>query len=222
MESHTASQQQEGGIGLKGEEGAQGAKPSSPEGQAHKGKENKGDGKGIPAQEKEDKLSVLADQLLRLQAEFDNYKKRTAAEKERISGQSEAKIMLRMLPIYEEMGIASQEAQKIHDEALRKGIQLVLGKLRSTFEKEGLSQMNTEGEKFDPYKHDAAMAQESELPEGQIIRCISPGYIFRGNILRHALVAVSSGKRKEEKGNGEGQGKGVEKGDGAKETRGKE
>jgi molecular chaperone GrpE len=200
---HTASHGQEAAPGkqeewqenalLIQEEGKHGENSAS--GQAQERKEG----------QKEDKLSALTDQLLRLQAEFDNYKKRTVAEKERLSEHTEAKLMLRMLPIYEELGLATQEAGKIHDEALRKGILLVLGKLRSTFEKEGLSRMEAEGEKFDPYKHDAAMTQESELPEGEIVRCISQGYLFRGNILRHALVAVSSGKKKEdETGRNEG------------------
>lgn len=138
-------------------------------------------------------LSTLSDQMLRLQAEFDNYKKRTAKEKEALIHQSEAKLMLRMLPVYEEIKLAEAEAAKIHDEAIRKGILLVLGKLRSSFEKEGLSEMKLSGEKFDPFRHEAAMHEPSGLPEGAIVRIIKKGYAFRGEILQHAIVSVSSG-----------------------------
>ena len=143
-------------------------------------------------------LSALSDQMLRLQAEFDNYKKRTSKEKEQLVHQSEGKLMLRMLPVYEEIKLAEAEAAKIHDEAIRKGILLVLGKLRSSFEKEGLSEMKLHGEKFDPFRHEAAMHEPSDLPEGGIVRVIKKGYLFRGEMLQHAIVSVSAGKKKEE------------------------
>ena len=144
------------------------------------------------------RLSAFSDQLLRLQAEFDNYKKRTAKEKEQLVRQSEAKMMLRMLPVYEELELAEVEAAKLPGENLRKGILLVLSKLRSSFEKEGLQEMKTEGEKLDPFRHEAAMHEPSGLPEGAIVRVIQKGYTFRGELLRHAIVSVSSGKEKEE------------------------
>jgi len=149
-------------------------------------------------------LSTLSDQMLRLQAEFDNYKKRTAKEKEQLMHQSEAKLMLRMLPVYEEIKLAEAEAHKIQDEAIRKGILLVLGKLRSSFEKEGLSEMKLHGEKFDPFRHEAAMHEQSDLPEGTIARVIKKGYAFRGEILQHAIVSVSAGKKKDERAAQEG------------------
>lgn len=144
------------------------------------------------------KLSSLSDSLLRLQAEFDNYKKRTAKEKEALVHHSEAKLMLRMLPVYEEIRLAEAEAAKMHDDATRKGILMVLGNLRKSFEKEGLQEMKLEGEKFDPFRHEAAMHEQSGQPEGSIVRVIQKGYTFRGEMLRHAIVSVSSGKTKEE------------------------
>jgi len=149
----------------------------------------------------EEKISSLSGQLLRLQAEFDNYKKRTAKEKEALSTQSEAKFMLRLLPIYEELGLAENEAKKMDDEAVKKGILLVLSKFRAAFEKEGLSEMRLEGEKFDPFRHETAMREDSAAPEGTIVRVIQKGYLFKGEMLRHAIVSVSSGKKPGEKEN---------------------
>ena len=158
---------------------------------------------------KEDSLSatlaVLSDELLRLQAEFDNYKKRTAKEKEAVSLAAEAKMMQRMLPIYEEISIAEKEAQKIPDQAVRKGIALVLSKLRSSFEKDGLQEMKLVGEKFDPFRHEAAMHELSDQPEGTIMNVIKKGYLFRGEVLRHAIVSISSGKKAEENAKKEGE-----------------
>lgn len=149
------------------------------------------------------KLSSLSDSLLRLQAEFDNYKKRTAKEKEALVHRSEAKLMLRMLPVYEEIKLAEAEAAKIHDEPVKKGILLVLGKLSTSLEKEGLQEMKLEGEKFDPFRHEAAMHEQSGQPEGSIVRVIQKGYTFRGEMLRHAIVSVSSGKKEEGAPSGE-------------------
>ncbi len=144
-------------------------------------------------------LSALSDQMLRLQAEFDNYKKRTAKEKEQLAHNAEGKLMLRMLPVYEEIRMAEAEAGKLSDEAVKKGILLVLGKLQGSFEKEGLQEMKLEGEKSDPFRHETAMREDSDAPEGTIVRAIQKGYLFRGEVLRHAIVSVSSGKKPEEK-----------------------
>ncbi len=147
----------------------------------------------------EKKLAEMNERLLRLAAEFDNYKKRTAKEKEQIAAHSEAKFMLRLLPIYEEIALAEKECAKIGDKPVREGIMLVLSKLRQSFEKDGLQEMKLEGEKFDPFRHESALREESDAPEGQIVRAIQKGYLFRGEVLRHAIVSVSVGKKQDEK-----------------------
>jgi molecular chaperone GrpE len=78
---------------------------------------------------------------------------------------------------------------------------MVLSKLRASFEKQGLQPMKLMGEKFDPYKHEVALREDCDSPEGQIVRVISQGYNFRGLPLKHAIVSVSSGK-KDDKANG--------------------
>jgi len=147
----------------------------------------------------EKKLAETNERLLRLAAEFDNYKKRTAKEKEQISAHSEAKFMLRLLSIYEEIALAEKECAKVKDAAVKHGALLVLEKLRRAFESEGLSEMKLEGAKFDPFLHESALREESEMPEGQIVRVIQKGYSFRGEVLRHAIVSVSAGKKQEKK-----------------------
>ena len=144
-------------------------------------------------------FSELSDRLLRLTAEFDNYKKRTAKEKEALAVQSEARLMLRMLPAYEEAGLAIKEVEKITDAATRKGVMMVLGNLRASFEKEGLQPMKLEEEKLDPFRHEVALREESDAPEGTIVRVIKQGYLYKGAVLQHAIVSVSSGKKMEEK-----------------------
>ena len=135
----------------------------------------------------------LSDRLLRLTAEFDNYKKRTAKEKDALATQSEARIMLRLLPAYEEIGLAEKEVAKILDKPTRDGVLMVLGKLRKSFENEGLQPMQLDGEKLDPFRHEVAMREESDAPEGAIVRTIRAGYLYKGAVLQHAIVSVSEG-----------------------------
>jgi len=146
------------------------------------------------AEEKCDCAS-LNDKYLRISAEFDNYKKRTEKEKVELCRASEARLMLRLLPIYEEAKLAAAEAAKLPDSDTKKGVLLVLAKLLSQFEKEGLQPMKLEGEKLDPFRHEVALQEASNAPEGTIVRVIKHGYLYKGEVLQHAMVSVSSGKK---------------------------
>ncbi|MFA6328429.1 MAG: nucleotide exchange factor GrpE [Candidatus Micrarchaeia archaeon] len=178
-------------------------------------------GKGVPAakpdeekhgfpgesaqNEIEQAFASLSDRLLRLGAEFDNYKKRTAKEKEAIALQSEARAVLRMLPIYEEIGLAGKEVARLPESEAKKGTLLVLAKLRKAFEGDGLLPMKLEGEKLDPFRHEVAFREESDAPEGTIVHVVKQGYLYKGEVLQHAIVSVSSGKKTvEEEANGGG------------------
>ena len=103
--------------------------------------------------------------------------------------------MLRLLPIYEEISLAEKEVAALPDGGVKKGVQMVLSKLRSSFLKDGLQEMRLEGEKFDPFRHDCAMKEASDAPEGTIVRAIQRVYLFRGEILKHAVVSISAGKK---------------------------
>jgi molecular chaperone GrpE len=156
---------------------------------------------GAPSENAQDEIeqafSGLTERLLRLTAEFDNYKKRTAREKDELCRASEARLMIRLLPAYEEAGLAQKEVEKITDTATRNGVLLVLGNLRTSFEKEGLQPMKLENEKLDPFRHEVALREDSDAPEGTIVRVIKQGYFYKGEVLRHAIVSVSSGNKTE-------------------------
>ena len=74
---------------------------------------------------------------------------------------------------------------------------MVLGKFRKTFENEGLQPMPLSGEKLDPFRHEVALREESDAPEGTITRIIRAGYLYKGAVLQHAIVSVSAGKNAE-------------------------
>jgi len=172
-----------------------------PPGKTQDAESKLGQKSGTPAEnaqnEVEQAFSALSERLLRLTAEFDNYKKRSAREKDEICRASESRLMLRMLPAYEEAGLAMKEVEKMPDAATRKGVLMVLGNLRASFEKEGVQPMKLEAEKLDPFRHEVALREESDAPEGTIVRVIKQGYLYKGAVLQHAIVSVSSGKKNE-------------------------
>jgi len=187
-----AEQKQPAAQHEKKHEAAQAAEEGAP-GKKHEPHEEK--------KEKKCDCAALTDKCLRLTAEFDNYKKRTAKEKEALALQSESRLMLRLLTIYEEIGLAEKEVIKLPESDARKGTLLVLAKLRKSFESEGLLPMKLEGEKLDPFRHEVALREDSVMPEGTIVRVIKQGYLYKGELLQHAIVSVSSGKKPgEEKG----------------------
>src|SRR3990170_5006245 len=98
------------------------------------------------------------DRLLRLQAEFDNYKKQMIKEREETVKYSNEKLVLQLLPVYEslENGVQSAKNNDTND-ALFKGIELVYQQFNDILEKNGLKPIKALGEKFDPYRHEALM-----------------------------------------------------------------
>jgi len=141
--------------------------------------------------EKDTKLTELTESLQRVAAEFDNYKKRVAKEKGEIEKSGSAKMVGKLLSFLDELELASKSAEKSQDAVLKDGLGLLCLKFKGLLEKEGLQEMNPVGEKFDPYRHEAAMQEEKEgVEEGTIVRVIRKGYMLNGKILRHAMVSV--------------------------------
>lgn len=164
----------------------------------------------------------LEERLMRLQAEFENYKKRAAKENERVREYAAADMILKLLPVVDEFGIAMAHAKQeghahgtrpehgTRDE-FRRGMELIYAKLADMLKKEGLEEMKALHESFDPYKHDAV--RQGEGDEGKVVEVVRKGYMLNGKVLRHAKVVV--GKGKERKGAGSG---GPETGDRELET----
>lgn len=147
----------------------------------------------------EARLKDLEEQLQRLQAEFENYKKRSDREKDGLSGMVIGAFLKRLLPVVDEFEIALSHANKAKKEELRNGMEMLYKNLMAVLMKEGLSEMKVaDNEMFDPYKHDAIRGEESDVEEGRIISVVKKGYYFRDAVLRHANVIVSRGRKKGE------------------------
>jgi molecular chaperone GrpE len=143
-------------------------------------------------------LDRFRDLALRSQADFENYKKRAAREKEEAIKYANSSLLERLVGIIDnfELGL---EAAKGQDEQspIYSGMTLVLKQLNDFLAENGLQPIEAEGRKFDPNLHEAIGHEPSELPEGMVIRQTRRGYRFKDRLLRPARVVVSSGPEHE-------------------------
>jgi molecular chaperone GrpE len=136
----------------------------------------------------QDKVKELEERLLRLQADFDNYRKRAARENEAIRESSSADMLLKFLPIFDEFDIAMTHVDKADHKEFKQGIELIFSKMLDFLKKEGVEPMKALGEGFDPYKHDAI--RQGEGADGKVIEVVQKGYLYNGKVLRHAKIVV--------------------------------
>jgi molecular chaperone GrpE len=129
----------------------------------------------------------------RAQAEFSNYKKRQRAEQAKIRELANANLLRKLLPVLDDF----DRAIATMPEALQKlswsqGLLMVRRKLEAILESEGVESIETEGEAFDPYYHEAVTHEEMEgYEEGEIIGEVQKGYVLGDRVLRPALVRVA-------------------------------
>jgi molecular chaperone GrpE len=144
-------------------------------------------------QESKDKESV--ENLQRLQAEFDNYKK--YAEKERLEFKKYAnhELILRLLDVIDSFELALKN--KDENEDFKKGVELIYAQLYSLLEKEGVEKIDSIGINLDPEKHDVMLTQEGK-EDNKIIEELQKGYMLKDKVLRYSKVKVvkNGGKEK--------------------------
>jgi molecular chaperone GrpE len=151
----------------------------------------------------EDELSAVKDRLLRLAAEFDNYKKKAAKDIEGAKGLGKAEFIKSLLPALDEFELALCALSNSGEEkSSAKGVELVFSNIKGTLKEAGLKEVAAKG-KYDPYKHEIMMAKESKEPEGTIIEVVRKGYYFNEMLLRPSSVIVSKGNASKEEKQGE-------------------
>jgi molecular chaperone GrpE len=141
----------------------------------------------------EGKAQEHLDDLKRLAAEFENYKKRTAREQASLSTRATERLVKELLPIVDDLERALEAAEEHEEAKLEEGVRLVHRQLASALEGEGLAEIETEG-KFDPHVHDALLSQPSEADEGTVIEVLQKGYRLGDRVLRPARVVVAAPK----------------------------
>ena len=144
----------------------------------------------------------LHDKYLRLHAEFENYRRRTAREALEQAVVSEQKVLAAFLGVVDDFDRAIEGGEGQDAAAFFSGMKMIHGQFVRLLEGFGLEAVGAVGEKFDPALHEALMKQPSdEVEEDCIVAVFQKGYTARGKVLRHAKVVVSAGKSEEEENN---------------------
>src|SRR6266516_548964 len=142
-------------------------------------------------------LDRFRDLALRSQADFENYKKRAAREKEEAVKYANSALLERLVTIIDNFELGLEAAKGEGDQSpIYSGMTLVLKQLNNLLSENGLQPIEAEGKKFDPNLREAIAHEPSEFPEETVIRQTRRGYRFKDRLLRPARVIVSSGPGK--------------------------
>ncbi|HIE34180.1 MAG TPA: nucleotide exchange factor GrpE [Candidatus Altiarchaeales archaeon] len=133
-------------------------------------------------------LTECKDQLLRNQAEFENYRKQLDREKEQFMKTANENLIKDLLEIIDTMEIA---INNIKDKETAEGVGNIYKKFMKILEYHGLKKIDAIGKKFDPYYHEAFMQEKSNKPEGTVLEEFQPGYMLNFKVIRHSKVKIS-------------------------------
>ena len=142
-----------------------------------------------------EQIKELTDSLQRLQAEFENYKKRIDNEKQEFLKFAKAELLKKLLPVLDSFELALNNHE--NPEKFLKGVEMIFAQLYSLLEAEGLRPIKSKNQKFDPFKHEVLMSEETDKEEDVVLEEFQKGYMLNDKVLRHSKVKIS--KKKEEK-----------------------
>lgn len=132
----------------------------------------------------------VKDQLLRVTAEYDNFRKRSQKEHDAAFSNGVAHAAEMLLPVLDVLEAAANA--KTSDEEYKKGVVMTLDKAREVFAKMGITEIDAMGQPFDPEVHNACMQEACDgTDSGCITRVVQKGYSLNGRVIRHAMVAVA-------------------------------
>ena len=137
---------------------------------------------------------VYFDSLLRLKAEFDNYRKRTQRELREADTRARSSVLAEFLPILDNLERALNAAEHHEEGKVLAGVRSTLNLFTDLLRREGVEQVDPLEKPFDPQLHEAMLAQPSDKEEGIVTSVFERGYVMDDRVLRPAKVAVSSGR----------------------------
>ena len=145
-------------------------------------------------EEEKAKFAELNDKHLRLQAEFDNFRKRTAKEKLDLTVTASENVIKDILPVFDDFERALQNMEKNGNEADLQGVTLIFNKLKDTLKKKGLEEIEAMGVDFNTDEHEALtmIPAPEEAKKGKVLDVIQKGYKLNGKVIRFARVVVGN------------------------------
>jgi molecular chaperone GrpE len=142
--------------------------------------------------EAETKRDEYLDDLRRVAADFDNFRKRVAREQESIVSRASERLLRELLPVLDDLERALEAAAEHEEAKLEEGVRLVERRLREVLVGAGLVEIPTDGA-FDPHVHEALLSQPAAAAEGTIIQVLQKGYELGDHVIRPARVVISDG-----------------------------
>lgn len=147
----------------------------------------------------EDKLEAIQkeserhlESLKRVTADFQNYKKRTERQNKEYKTIVREQILRKLLNHYEDLLRAKEIVNALEQESVQKGFHLIIENFKNLLKEEGIEKMECEGQKFDPYKHEALIVEENQdLPQNTITEVFEDGYYMNDKVMKPARVKVS-------------------------------
>jgi len=131
--------------------------------------------------------------LKRVAAEFENYRKRVARDQEGLVARAHERLVKELLPVLDDLERALAAAEEHEEAKLEEGVRLVHRELAGALRREGLAEIDTDGQ-FDPHVHEALLSQPSDVEEGSVIEVVQKGYTLGDRVVRPARVVVAAPK----------------------------
>lgn len=137
-------------------------------------------------------LEATKDQFTRLAAEYDNYRKRTAKEKETLYQDAKADTIKEFLSVYDNLERAAA-APGGEDDPHKKGLEMIFAQYKELLKKLGVSEIEAQGQPFDPERHEAVMHVDDEnFGENEVAQVFQAGFALGDKVIRHAVVQVAN------------------------------
>jgi molecular chaperone GrpE len=132
----------------------------------------------------------LLNDLKRVAADFENYRKRVARDQESLVARAHERLVKELLPVLDDLERALEASRDAGTRSVEEGVRLVQRELASALQREGLAEIETNG-RFDPHVHEALLSQPSEAEEGSVLEVVQKGYRLGDRVLRPARVVVA-------------------------------
>ncbi len=173
-------------------------RPEEPAEKAPKGKKKKEKGFTFTKEQVEQmelaarQLETTKDQFARLAAEYDNYRKRTAKEKESLYQDAKADTIREFLAVYDNLERAAA-APGGEDDPHKKGLEMIFTQYKELLKKLGVAEIEARGQPFDPERHEAVMHIDDEnFGENEVAQVFQAGFLLGDKVIRHAVVQVAN------------------------------
>ncbi|HSS81215.1 MAG TPA: nucleotide exchange factor GrpE [Gaiellaceae bacterium] len=129
--------------------------------------------------------------LKRVAAEFENYRKRVLRDQESLVARAHERLVKELLPVLDDLERALAAAEEHEEAKLEEGVRLVHRELADALQREGLAEIETTGA-FDPHVHEALLSQPSDKAEGSVLEVVQKGYRLGDRVLRPARVVIAA------------------------------